>query len=149
MVKTVLKEAGIVILLFIAIALILGILFYDYIPDKKTVPAKVEPYALPEDVKAELSATMKNLEQNIVKTLYIDSDDLSLYESKKDYNKGKVNPFAESTKTTTNTTNTAKGGSSSTSSSTSSSNSGSSTSSNGTGGSSESTGTFYNKAGKY
>lgn len=148
MVKTILKEAGIVILLLIAIALILGILLYDYIPDKKTVPAKVEAYKFPEDVKAELSETMKNLEQNIVKTLYIDSDDLSLYESKKDYNKGKVNPFAETPKTTTSTTKAnLAGGSTTGSGSSTSSTSGNTTS--GTGGSSQSTGTFYNKAGKY
>jgi len=146
MVKTILKEAGIVILLLIAIALILGILLYDYIPDKKTVPAKVESYKFPEDVRAELSETMKNLEQNIVKTLYIDSDDLSLYESKKDYNKGKVNPFAETPKTTTNTTKANPASGSTVGSGNTSTSSGGNTVS---GNSSSSEGTFYNKAGKY
>ena len=42
MVKTIAKEAGIVILLIIAVALVLGILFYDYIPTNKTTPAKIE-----------------------------------------------------------------------------------------------------------
>ena len=92
MIKTIIKEGGIVILLLIAIALTLGIVFYDYIPDSKTLPAKVETHAFPEDVKEELQASL-NEEQNIVRTYYIDSADLSLYEATKDYDKGKVNPF--------------------------------------------------------
>ena len=106
MAKTILKEGAIVILLIIAIGLILGIVFYDYIPDSKTVPQKVESYAFPEDVKEDLSQSMESIEQNIVRTYYIDSQDLSLYETTKEYNKGKANPFAETVTTTTNTTNT-------------------------------------------
>lgn len=106
MVKTILKETGIVLLLLVAITLVLGIIFYDYIPNGKTIPAKVEKYAFPEDVKEELNDSMKNLEQNIVRTYYIDSQDLSLYESTKEYDKGKANPFAEAKTTVANTTNT-------------------------------------------
>ena len=115
MVKTILKEAGIVVLLLVAIVLILGIIFYDYNPSNKTVPAKVEAYAFPEDVKEELTETIQNLEQNIVRTYYIDSQDLSLYEATNDYDKGKANPFAEVSSTSTgntvdnNGTNTASG----------------------------------------
>ena len=108
MAKIILKETGIVLLLLVAIALVLGIIFYDYIPNNKTLPTKVEAYAFPEDVKEELSESIDNLEQNIVRTYYIDSDDLSLYESTNDYNKGKANPFAATGTTTTNTTNTTK-----------------------------------------
>ncbi|MBO4815590.1 MAG: hypothetical protein J5507_01270 [Clostridia bacterium] len=106
MAKIILKETGIVLLLLVAIALVLGIIFYDYIPNNKTLPTKVEAYAFPEDVKEELSESIDNLEQNIVRTYYIDSDDLSLYESTNDYNKGKANPFAATGATTTNTANT-------------------------------------------
>ena len=71
------------------------------------MPAKVESYAFPEDVKEELSESMDNIEQNIVRTYYIDSQDLSLYETKKEYNKEKANPFAEIvTAPSANTTNT-------------------------------------------
>lgn len=44
--------------------------------------------------------------ENIIKTYQIDSSDLKLYESKSDYNKGKVNPFEKYTtnETTTNGT---------------------------------------------
>ena len=106
MAKIIIKEMGIVLLLLVAIALVLGIIFYDYIPNNKTLPTKVEAYAFPEDINKELNASIDNLEQNIVRTYYIDSDDLNLYESTNDYNKGKVNPFAATATTTTNTTNT-------------------------------------------
>ena len=103
MAKIIIKETGILLLLLVAIALILGILFYDYIPNNKTLPTKVEAYAFPEDIKEELNESLDNLEQNIVRTYYIDSDDLSLYESKNDYDKGKANPFAITVTTNTNT----------------------------------------------
>lgn len=96
MVKTIAKETGIVILLLIVIALVLGILFYEYIPTNKTVPAKIEEYTLPQEVKNELEGSMVE-EQNIVRTYYIDSSDLSIYEASNDYDKGKANPFADYT----------------------------------------------------
>ena len=107
MIKTIAKEAGIVILLLIVIALILGILFYDYIPTNKTVPIKIEAYTLPDDIKEELKSSTTE-EQNIVRTYYVDSSDLSVYESTKDYDKGKANPFGDYTTNTSvvsNTTN--------------------------------------------
>ena len=99
MIKTIIKESGIVILLLIALALILGIIFYDYIPNNKIVPIKVEEYPLSEEIKSELAETISE-EQDIVKTFYIDSSDLKVYESTKDYNKGKADPFADYTKET-------------------------------------------------
>ena len=96
MVKTIIKETGIVILLLVALTLVLGIIFYDYIPNKKTVPIKIEEQALPEDVKEELKGSIEEGQQ-IVKTFYIDSSDLELYESTNDYDKGKANPFADYT----------------------------------------------------
>lgn len=108
MIKTIIKETGIIILLLIAIALILGIVFYEYIPTNKTVPVKIKEYALSEDVQNELKESIAE-EQNVVKTFYIGNDDLDLYEAKKDYDKGKANPFADYTQqektTNTNTTN--------------------------------------------
>lgn len=94
MAKTYLKEAGIVILLILAVALLLAIIFYDYIPNNKVVPIKLQEYTMPEDIKEELGDTSVD-EQNIVRTYYIDSTDLDLYESTNDYNKGKANPFAD------------------------------------------------------
>lgn len=107
MVKTIAKETGIIILLLIAVALVMGILFYEYIPNNKTVPAKIEEYTLPQEVKNELEESVSE-EQNIVRTYYIDSSDLSIYEASNDYDKGKANPFADYTSDTdeNNTTNT-------------------------------------------
>lgn len=113
MIKTVIKEITIVILLLIAVVLIMGIIFYDYIPNSKTVPVKIEEYALSEDVQDELNNSVSE-GQNIVKTLYIGKDDLEAYESTNDYDKGKANPFADYSADTTesNTSNTTSGTSS-------------------------------------
>lgn len=93
MIKTIFKEVGIALLLLIAIALVLGILLYEYIPNNKTVPIKIEPYNMPQDIEEELKEAIPE-SQNIVKTYYIDSTDLNSYEATNDYDKGKPNPFA-------------------------------------------------------
>lgn len=143
MAKTIFKEIGIVLLLLIAIVLILGILLYDYIPNNKTVPAEVEAYTFPSDIKEELSTTIKG-EQKIVRTYYIDSDNLSLYENTKEYNKGRANPFA----TTSSGTGTASATTTNPKSSGSGTNNGGST--NSASGGNTSQGEYYNnKAGKY
>ena len=93
MIKTIIKEIGIGILLLISIALVLGIVFYDYIPNNKTVPIKIQTYSMPEDIKKDLEQTVPD-EQEIVKTYSIDNTDLDIYEATNDYDKGKPNPFA-------------------------------------------------------
>lgn len=104
MAKSIIKEIGIVILMLIAVILLFAIIFYEYIPNNKTVPIKLEAYTIPEDIKQELQTY--NGEENIVRTYYIDSTDLDLYESTNDYDKGKSNPFADYTEDTAkNTTN--------------------------------------------
>lgn len=107
MAKTVIKEIFIFLLLLLVIALVLGIMFYDYIPNNKTVPTALKQYELAPEAQEELSETMSGSSENIVKTYYIDSSDLSTYASTKDYNKGKVNPFEDYTSenTTNNTSN--------------------------------------------
>lgn len=105
MIKSVIKEIGITIMLLIAIALILSIIFYQYIPNNKTVPIAVKPYTMPEDIQEELKESINDKQENIVKTLYISNDDLDVYESKKVYNKGKANPFADYSKKEENTAN--------------------------------------------
>lgn len=105
MVKSVLKEIIIVLLLLIILMLLLGILFYDYMPNTKTVPSKVEEYALEETVKKELEENLNNKSEEIVKTYQLDSVDIENYEKTNDYNKGKVNPFAEYNTGTVGTNN--------------------------------------------
>ena len=103
MIKSVFKEIIIVLLLLIIILLLLGILFYDYMPNSKTVPAKVQEYALEETVKEELEKELDNIESDeIVKTYKLDAIDIENYEKTNEYNKGKVNPFAEYSKGTNN-----------------------------------------------
>lgn len=92
--KAIIKETAIILLLLVVIILIFGILFYDYIPINKIAPAKVQAYELEQNVQNELADTLSSESQNIVKTYYIDSSDLSVYESSKDYEKGKQDPFA-------------------------------------------------------
>ena len=96
MTNTIIKEIGIALLLLIAIALVLGILFYDYIPNNKTVPIKIQGYSMPEDVKEELEEAIPEA-QNIVRTYYIDDTDLDSYEATNYYDKGKANPFEDIT----------------------------------------------------
>ena len=77
MLKSVFKEIIIVLLLILAIVLVLGIFLYDYVPTNKIVP-KIEQYQAPDDVREEIT-----------------NEDLKVYEKAKDYDKGKINPFAE------------------------------------------------------
>lgn len=107
MIKNIIKEGIIIILLLIAIIFILSIVFYEYMPNNKTIPSEIQAYNLPEDMQQELKSSIETAEQqNIVKTLYIDNSDLKSYETKKDYNKGKANPFADYSSNESNTTNT-------------------------------------------
>lgn len=107
MIKSVFKEIIIVLLLLLILILLLGVLFYDYMPNSKTVPTKVQEYALEETVRQELEGNLNNKSEEIVKTYQLDSVDIEQYEKTNEYNKGKVNPFAEySTETTGSTDNT-------------------------------------------
>lgn len=106
MIKSVLKEIIIVLLLLLILILVLGILFYDYMPNSKTVPAKVQEYALEETVKQELEENLNNKSEEIIKTYQLDSVDIEHYEKTNAYNKGKVNPFAEYGTGTAGTNNT-------------------------------------------
>lgn len=115
--KTVFKEIIIILLLVLAILLVLGVFLYDYIPMNKVVP-KIEQYETPNNIKEELEESIQD-EQNIMTPIVyeINNSDLKQYEKTKDYDKGKVNPFADSTITNvidengstdnTNTTNNA------------------------------------------
>ena len=96
MIKSVLKEIVIIVLLTAAIVLLLGILFYDYMPTSKVIPSKVQEYAIDKDVEAELEKELNNSNsEEIVKTYLLDATDLAAYEKTKEYNKGKQNPFSK------------------------------------------------------
>ena len=64
MIKSVLKETFIMLLLCVAIVLVLGVIFYDYIPANKAVPNKLEAYTTPENVKAEIEQEIEGSNLN-------------------------------------------------------------------------------------
>lgn len=103
--KTIFKEFILVLLLILAILLVLGIFFYDYIPMNKVVP-KIEQYEPPKNVKEELEENIEEKEEMTPIVREINGSDLNLYEKTKDYQKGKVNPFADTSSGATNTGNT-------------------------------------------
>lgn len=92
--KAIVKEIIIVLLLVLAILLVLGVFFYDYIPMNKVVP-KIEQYEPPKNVKEELEENIEEKEEMTPIVREINSSDLNLYEKTKDYQKGKINPFAD------------------------------------------------------
>lgn len=91
------KEIVIILLLILAILLVLGVFLYDYIPMNKVVP-KIEQYEAPNDVKQELQQSIEEEQNTMTPIVYeINNSDLNLYERTKDYDKGKVNPFGNTT----------------------------------------------------
>ncbi len=94
MTKNIIKEVAIMLLVLVAVALLLGILLYDYIPINKTVPIKVEAYKMSSELEEELGTELLEENEKIVKTYTVDSTDLDLYENENDYDAGKKNPFS-------------------------------------------------------
>ena len=131
MAKSVFKELIIVLLLCLAIILVLGILFYEYIPISKEIPEKVN-YSTSdaiEEQKTEIRGLTADEEYYSGETDSIDSDDLNNYRRTQDYVPGKANPFAAYETSGENTTsNGSSTGGTSSSGSSSSSNSSTSTS---------------------
>ena len=106
--KPIVKEVCIILLLCLAICLVLGVVFYDYIPNNKVVPSTVEAYKTSNTIKDEISQEIVDYpKQNI--TLEITDSDLRLYKNSGSYSTGKSNPFVvesgDSTNTDTNTEN--------------------------------------------
>jgi len=93
MIKSVIKEIIIMLLLCIAIVLIIGILFYDYIPTNKIVPTK-QAYETPNNVKEEVNETITELDMEKTTISYEITDaDLNIYKQTSSYKPGKANPF--------------------------------------------------------
>lgn len=92
MIKSIIKETCIMLLLCLAIILIFGIIFYEYIPLNKVVPEKVS-YVVSEDVKTELESNvvLQETQQNI--RYSVSAQELRQYEQSGDYVKGNPNPF--------------------------------------------------------
>ena len=96
MVKSVIKEIFIMLLLCIAIVLILGVIFYNYIPTNKAIPNKLAEYTTPENIKTEINQLTAETEKQEI-SYEIDGTDLKLFRQTHGYTTGKVNPFSAST----------------------------------------------------
>lgn len=116
MAKTIIKEAFIMILLCVAIALILAVIFYDYVPINKTVPQPVA-YSMPEELseieeELESGTTASETSGMVPQSETIDEVDLAGYMQTKVYDAGKADPFSvykeepKDTNTITEPTNT-------------------------------------------
>ena len=103
MLKSVIKEIFIILLLSIAILLVLGILFYDYIPINSVVPER-EAYTTPNEVKNEISEDIAESEK-IEVTYEVTDADLNIYKQTGSYTEGKANPFSLENTTDENITN--------------------------------------------
>lgn len=96
MIKTILKETSIMLLLCIAIVLVLGVVFYDYIPSNKTVPEKMAAYETPENVAEKINEDVAVEMETKVVTYEVTGAQLDLYKKSNSYKQGKPDPFAAS-----------------------------------------------------
>lgn len=108
--KSVLKEILIILLLCCAICLILGVIFYDYIPNNKVIPSTVEAYKTSNTIKEEISQEVVDYPKQTI-TFEITDSDLTLYKQDKNYDQGKANPFAEASSSATGNEQSTTGGS--------------------------------------
>lgn len=100
-------------LLCVAIVLILGVIFYDYIPANKAIPNKLVAYSTPNNVQTEIeeNIVIDGEKENITYT--ITGADLNLYKQSHAYVTGKPDPFSASVNVDNNTNS--QGGNSSSS----------------------------------
>ena len=107
MAKSILKEVLIILLACVAIVLIMAVIFYNYIPTNKVVPAKVTAYQTPENVEAEIvEDTIESYNTSSEKNYTIENSDLTMYKATSSYDPGKPDPFAEYTEGTASNTDT-------------------------------------------
>ena len=102
--KSVLKEIIIILLLCCAICLILGVVFYDYIPTNKVIPSTVEPYTTSNTIKEVINQEITEFQKQTI-VMEITDSDLKIHKQERSYDSGKINPFAKSSSGTTNTEN--------------------------------------------
>lgn len=111
--KSLSKELFIMALLIMIVVFMVGIIFYEYMPNNKTVPEPITystsstTTAVLQEIAASASDTSSSdsMEtQSIIKSYSIGTKELSTAASKQSYTSGKTDPFAEYTGTT-NTTN--------------------------------------------
>lgn len=92
MVKSIIKEVIIILLILLAVVLALGVLFYDYIPNNKTVPS-VQGYKTSDSVSREIAEQVTE-DAPILVTYRVTEEDLKELQKTKTYKPGKANPFS-------------------------------------------------------
>ena len=90
------KEIMIMLLVCLVGILLFAVVFYQYIPNRKEVPA-VKNYEASEQVLEQLSDDVNREKDKIIKTYEVTSVDLNNYKVEKEYVPGKANPFATTT----------------------------------------------------
>ena len=95
MTKKIFKEVFIILLVCVAIILIMTVIFYNYIPTNKIIPAKVTAYKTPENIEAEITEDTIGSYTTQEQEYTIDNTDLSKYQATQSYNPGKPDPFEE------------------------------------------------------
>lgn len=101
------KEIFIMALLLMIVVFMIGLVFYEYMPNNKIIP-EAKTYSADSSTTSilqEIAATStnsgddeggsSNLEDTLLQSYSIGSDDLSTAASKHSYTSGKTNPFAE------------------------------------------------------
>jgi len=105
MAKTIFKEVLIILLVCVAIVLLMAVIFYNYIPTNKVIPAKVTAYQLPQNVEEIINETTIDSYNSSSINYTIDNADLSKYQATQSYNPGKADPFSATTEDTNTTIN--------------------------------------------
>lgn len=101
--KSLTKEIFIIALLLMIVVFMIGMVFYNYMPNNKLIP---EPISYSADSKTtailqEISMSSSDTDsdgaesQSVIKSYSIGQKDLSTAASKQSYTSGKTNPFAE------------------------------------------------------
>lgn len=150
--KSISKELFIMALLLMIVVFMLGMVFYKYMPNNKTVP---EPVTYTADssttsVLQEISASTsysgsydeEDKVQDVIKSYSIGTQELTTAASKQTYVSGKTDPFAEYQAANANTTNSNTTGNTTTNNTTTNTTAAATTNTN-----SSSTGTFFEKKG--
>lgn len=111
--KSLSKELFIMALLIMIVVFMVGIIFYEYMPNNKTVPEPITystastTTAVLQEIAATASDTSSSSDsietQSIIKSYSIGTKELSTAASKQSYTSGKTDPFAEYTGTTSTT----------------------------------------------
>ena len=105
MAKSIFKEILIILLVCVAIVLLMAVIFYNYIPTNKVIPAKVTAYQLPQNVEEIINETTIDSFDSSSINYTIDDSDLTRYEQVQSYNPGKADPFSAYTEEPTGNTN--------------------------------------------